>query len=228
MISLATDEDIAVRASGDFAALCPKDQTLAAGTDGVFNPGDPWTLRSASVDFHGFGLAPGQMARLAKPSTCFGANGELFAIAAVGPGSITLRRKGQAAGIGQPPGPAAGLTGVEFSARTLGPQIARASYDLDLRFGIDDLVVGRRSVDLYDPVELREAVVLTVLYRQYQDQSRQFASGSERPDDWYAAKARIIKEELDDLLDRLALKWNAADVASRAVATTRFSTRLSR
>jgi len=227
MTAFATDEDIAVRASGDFVALCPRDQTLAAGSDGVFDPGDPWTLRSASVDFRGHGLAPGQVVRLGKPSTCFGANGELFAIAAVGPGSITLRRKGQVAAVGQPPAPPAGLSGVEFSVRTLGPQIDRASYDLDLRFGIDELIAGRRPADLRDPVELREVVVLTVLYRQYQDQSRQFA-GADKPDDWYAAKARIIKGERDDLIDRLALKWNAAGDASGPVAMTRFSMRLSR
>jgi len=228
MIAYATDEDIALRASADFAALCPRDQTLASGSDGVFAANDPWTLSSASVDFLGFGLGPGQVVRLAKPSSAFGPNGELFAVGAAGPGGITLRRKGQPPGVGQPPAPAAGLAGVEFSARTLGPQVGRASYDLDRRFGIDDRVAGRRPVDLYDAHQLREAVVLTVLYQQYQDQSRQFAGGSDAPDDWYAAKARIIKAELDDLLDRLSLKWNAADVASREVATTRFSTRISR
>ena len=31
----ATDEDIALRASADFAILCPKDQCLAYGNDGT-------------------------------------------------------------------------------------------------------------------------------------------------------------------------------------------------
>ena len=74
--------------------------------------------------------------------------------------------------------------------------------------------------------------MLTVLYKQYLDQSRQFAGRvadqSETPGDVYAAKARLAKAELDEVLDRLALKWNEADVASRAIATTRFSTRVSR
>ena len=232
MIVYATDEDIALRASTDFSALCPRDQVLAVGADGVFAASDPWTLTSASVDFAAFGLTSGLLARLTKPTTSFGPNGELFAIQSVATRAITLRRKGQSAGVGQPPSSQGGLTGVEFAVRSLGPQLALASYDIDRRFGIDDCIAGRRSLDLYDPQQLREAVVLTVLYKQYLDQSRQFAGGiadqSERPGDVYAAKARIAKAELDEVLDRLALKWNEADVASRAIATTRFSTRVSR
>lgn len=232
MTAYATDEDIALRASADFLALCPRDQVLAVGTDGVFAASDPWTLTSSSVDFAAFGLTPGLLARLTKPTTAFGPNGELFAIQGVATRAIKLRRKGQVAGVGQPPSPQGGLVGVEFAVRSLGPQLALASYDIDRRFGIDDCIAGRRSVDLHDPHQLREAVVLTVLYKQYLDQSRQFAGGivdqSERPGDVYAAKARIAKAELDEVLDRLALKWNEADVASRAIATTRFSTRISR
>jgi hypothetical protein len=228
----ATDEDIALRASADYLALCPRDQLLASGSDGVFDASDPWTLTSASVDFAAYGLVPGQLARLTKPSTAFGANGELFAIQAVAAGAITLRRKGQAGGVGQPPAPQGGLGGVEFAVRSLGPQIQLAGYDLDRRFGVDDAIAGRRSVDLHDPHQLREAVILTVLYKQYLDQSRQFAGRiadqSETPGDVYAAKARIAKAELDELLDRLSLGWNEADVAARAIATTRFGTRISR
>jgi hypothetical protein len=232
MTVYATDEDIALRASTDFSALCPRDQVLAVGTDGVFAASDPWTLSSASVDFAAFGLTPGLLARLTRPTTSFGANGELFTIQAVAAGTITLRRKGQAVGVGQPPALQGGLANVEFAVRSLGPQIALASYDIDRRFGIDDTIPGRRSVDLYDPQQLREAVVLTVLYKQYLDQSRQFAGPvadqSQKPGDVYGAKARLAKAELDEVLDRLALKWNEADVANRAIATTRFSTRISR
>jgi hypothetical protein len=228
MTCYATDEDIALRASADFWSLCPRDQLLASGSDGVFLASDPWTLTSASVDFSSLGLATGQVVRLTKPTPSFGASGDLFAIQAVSSGAITLRRKGQAAGVGQPPASTSGLTNVEFAVRTLGPQIYLASFDIDHRFGIDDRIVGRRAVDLDNPRQLREAVVLTVLYKQYLDQSRQFSGPSDAPDDWYAAKARIAKAELTEVLDRLAIKWNAADVAARAIATTRFSTRVSR
>ncbi len=232
MIVYATDEDIALRASADFIALCPRDQVLAAGSDGAFAASDPWTLRSASVDFAAFGLTPGLIARLTKPTSAFSSGGELFAVDVVSAGAITLRRKGQPCRVGQPPSPPGGLTGVEFAVRSLGPQINLASYDLDRRFGVDNALAGRRAVDLHDPHQLREAVVLTVLYKQYLDQSRQFngpiADQSATPGDVYAAKARIAKTELDEVLDRLALRWNEADVASRAVATTRFSTRVLR
>ena len=230
MTTYATDEDIALRASADFAALCPRDQVLAAGSDGAFAASDPWTLFSASADFAAFGLAPGQVARLTKPTGTFGPNGELFAIEAVGPHSIRLRRKGQPTGVGQPPAPASGLASVEFAVRSLGPQIALASFEIDRRFGIDATVAGRRPVDLYDPHELREAVVLSVLARQYLDQSRQFsgpiADPSSTPGDPYAAKARLVREELDEVLDRLTLRWNATDPARRSAATTRFGTRV--
>ena len=121
MIVYATDEDIALRASTDFIALCPRDQVLATGTDGVFDPSDPWTLRSTSVDFAAFGLVPGLLARLTRPTNVFSPNGEIFAIHGVATGAITLRRKGQLpAGIGQPPSPPGGLSGVEFAVRSLG------------------------------------------------------------------------------------------------------------
>ncbi len=228
MTVYATDEDIALRASTDFVVLCPRDQLLGSGVDGVFAPSDLWTLTSASVDFAAFGLLPGQIVRLTKPTAVFSSNGELFTIQSVAPGAATLRRKGELSGVGQPPSPSGGLSSVEFTIRTLGPQIQLACDDINYRFGIDDAIAGRRSLDLYDPGQLREAVVLTVLYKQYLDQGRQFSGASSAPDDLYSAKSRIAKAELDEVLDRLTLRWNEADVASRSIATTRFSTRMSR
>ena len=210
MIAFATDEDIALRASSDFLALCPRDQTLASGGDGVFSPDDRWTLVSPSVDFAGAGLRPGQVVELSRPSAAFGPGGESFAIQAVTPIGVVLRRKGQAPGIGRPPAPLAGLAGVLFAVRTLGPQIERAGDDLGRRLGIDDQVSGRRRIDLCDPTEIREAVVLTVLYRQFLDQSLQFVGPEGRPDDRYAAKAKLIKAELDDHLAGLAIRWATA------------------
>ena len=168
----ACDEDIALRASADFAILCPKDQCLAYGTDGAFN-----------------------------------------------------RRKGQAAGIGQPASPPVGVSGVEFTALTLGPQIVRASYDLNRRYGIDDLIAGRRSCDLFDPQEVREATVLTVLYRQYLEMSR----GPQEKADTFAAKSSLYRQELDDLLARTVVHWAPRPgVVVPSRETTRFSTRITR
>ncbi len=217
----ASDEDIALRASADFAILCPKDQCLAYGTDGAFS--DPWTLTSQSVDFQANGLAPGLIVRLTQPVSLYKPPGEAFAV--VSANAVTLRRKGQPAGVGQPAGSPGTATGIEFTALTLGPQIARASYDLNRRYGIDDLIAGRRSCDLFDPLEVREATVLTVLYRQYLEMSR----GPQEKADTFAAKSSLYKQELDDLLARTVVHWAASRVVPAAAqSTSRFSTRISR
>lgn len=221
----ATDEDIAIRASADFTLLVPKDQKLTWGNDGQFAPGVRWVLSSPSVDFNAQGLVPGQILQLTQPSSVFKPPGELFAVSEVNGGLITLRRKGQAAGVGQPPAPPGGLAQVEFSAATFGPQIARASYDLNRRYGIDDLIAGHRATDLFDPQEVCEATVLTVLYRQYLDLCR----GPEGRGDSFAAKAQLYKQELDDLLARTVIHWLpvTADGCHEGVSS-RFGTRMSR
>ncbi len=47
----ATDEDVALRASSDFLLLCPRDQKVACGSDGLLAPASPWSLFSPSIDF---------------------------------------------------------------------------------------------------------------------------------------------------------------------------------
>ena len=221
----ATDEDIALRASADFAILCPKDQCLAYGIDGTFNPGDRWTLVSVSVDFRANGLTPGLVVRLTQPVSSYKPPGEAFVVASVMPNEVSLRRKGQPVNVGQPAGPSGGMSGVEFTVATLGPQVARASYDLNRRYGIDDLIAGRRPCDLFDPQEVREATVLTVLCRQYLEMSR----GPQERADTFAAKSLLYKQELDDLLARTVVHWAASPGApAPSQVTSRFSTRISR
>jgi hypothetical protein len=230
----ATDEDVALRASSDFPTLCPRDQKLASGTDGAFSPNDPWTLTSSSADFAAQGVAAGNVVQLTKPTSAFRPPGEALAVLSASANGLTLRRKGQPAGVGQPPSPPGGLVGVEFAVMTLGPQIEAASYDLNRRYGIDDLVAGRRPADLYDPREVQQATVLTVLYRQYLDMSREAGDQG----DTFAAKARAVKAELDDLLARVVVRWGPPGNSPGAPApfpcwgtnpaTSRFSTRLSR
>jgi hypothetical protein len=214
----ATDEDIAIHAPADFTLLCPRDQALASGLDGVFHAADRWTLRSASVNFAASGLGPGHVVQLIGPPSAFPAPGDALVVASVSAGSVTLRRKGQAAGQGLPPGPASGLTGVAFYVSTLAPQIEAAGYDLDRRFGIDPQVPGRRRGDLADARQLREATILTVLHRRYLDLSRD----AEGP---LAAKAARLGSALADALARVVLHWTSAD---RGAPTTRFGTRMSR
>lgn len=220
----ANDEDVALRAAGDFALLCPRDQKVAAGGDGAFAASGRWTLTSASVDFEASGLAAGQVVQLLGPTSAFRPPGESLVVVAAASGALTLRRKGQAAGVGLPPGPIGGLGGVEFLVATLGPQLEAASYDLNRRYGIDDLVSGRRSSDLYDPREVRDATVLTVLYRQYSAMSREAGN----PRDALAAKAQQSKAELEELLGRVIVHWLPAVGPGGPAATSRFSTRLAR
>jgi hypothetical protein len=224
-IIYATDEDIALRASADYSILCPRDQKLAWGIDGAILASDPWTLTSGSVNFLANGLVPGQVVLLTRPTSAFRPPGELLVIATVTAGGLGLRRKGQAPGIGQPPGSSTDLTGIEFSVYTLGPQIELASYDLNCRYGIDDFIFGRRSSDLYDPKEVRDATVLTVLHRQYLDMSK----SSEGQLDMFATKARAVKDELDELLARVVVHWKPSNpIGETTSPTTRFSTRISR
>jgi hypothetical protein len=221
----ATDEDIAIRASSDYSILVPKDQKIAWGTDGQFKPGCRWDLSSAAVDFFACGLLPGHVVNLTQPVSAFRPPGEFLVVAQIGAGTVKLRRKGQAEGGGQPPAPPAGLSQVEFSVATFAPQIACASYDLNRRYGIDDLVAGRRTSDLFDPREVREAAVLTVLYRQYTDLCR----GPEQYGDSFAAKAHLYKQELDYLLARTVVHWLPAPGGGPSGGpTSRFGTRLSR
>jgi hypothetical protein len=220
----ATDEDIALRASADFAIICPKDQKLASGSDGAISVDDLWTLTSPTVDFQANGVQPGHVVQLTQPTAVYKPPGESFAVVSVAPHAVTLRRKGQRAGVGQPTS-LGGLTKIEFLVTTFAPQLALASYDLNRRYGIDDLIAGRRPCDLFDPQEVLEATVLTVLYRQYLDMSR----GGDERSDTFSAKARSFKEELDDLLARTVLHWAASPgLIDSSQPTTRFSTRISR
>lgn len=226
-LSYANDEDVALRAPADFGVLCPKDQVVARGSDGLFLVSDPWTLRSPSVNFAEAGLAPGQMVRLAG-LPAFGPSGDFFAVASVGPGGLTLRRQGQRSGVGSPPSPPAGASGVEFVVRTLAPQIERACRDLNRRFGIDEAIGGRRPDDLLDRRDLADAAVLAVLAQQYLDQARRFDKTPDEPADPYGAKAKAARTEFDDLLGRLVVRWQGANDGRALTPTTRFSTRISR
>jgi hypothetical protein len=216
--SYATDEDIALAAGADFALLYPADQLIAAGAAGSFAPADRWTLSSPSTDFAARGARAGQVALLRTPSASFGAAGTFFAVQSAGTAGLTLRRKGLAAGAGEPAAPAAGLAGVGFLLATLAPQIERASADLDRRFGIDPAVPGRSAANLRDPSALRDATVLLVLSRLYLDLSRTGSGGEPA-----AEKGQALRRELDDLLARTALGWTNGQGP-----VSRFSTRIVR
>ncbi len=215
----ATDESIAIRASGDFATLCPDWQKLAYGSDGTFAAGSPWVLSSASVDFAAAGVTTSHVILLRKPNTAFKGGGELLAVDRATDTSVTLRRLGTELGLGQPPSPAAGLTGVEFLITTLDPQIEEASFDLNRRFWIDPNVASRSPDLVYDLRDLRQACVLTVLAQRYAAETR--ASQGD-----FALKLSQIKDELSEVLARLQLRWGQSGTDNQS--TTWFSTRIVR
>ncbi|WP_422932045.1 hypothetical protein [Singulisphaera sp. PoT] len=215
----ATDEDIAVRAQGDFWALCPASQQLAAATDGYFDGGSPWTLNSLSIDFGAAGVQPGSIVLLTQPKGLFKGAGQMLAVDAASGHSLTLRRIGQASGVGQPPAPIGGLITVQFEIRTLGPQIECASYDINQQYGIDPLIAVRAPSWVYDRRQLRQAAILTVLHRQYLSETRTDQG------DW-KLKLAAVKVELDDAIDRINLKWGPLGQASPPVG--RLSKKISR
>src|SRR5580704_10785750 len=88
----ATDEDILVKASGDFMTLAPAWQCMAKGTDGFFNSGQPWVLNSTAVNFATNGVTANQVVCLSAPKSQYPGGGDLLAIDSVSGNTITLRR----------------------------------------------------------------------------------------------------------------------------------------
>jgi hypothetical protein len=209
-----TDEDVILEAPMDFAVLCPRDQRLAWGVDGVFASEDRWRLQSASVDFEGQGLTAGSVVQLLGPSAYFKPPGEALVVESVSGNTVELRRKGQGAGVGQPPGPVEGLTGVEFVVTTLGPQIARAAGDVERRLGL-----GAGELSEEDREAVRGVVALVVLSRQYMAMSRDGVGGREGP----AGKAEFLRARLDERLARLVV-----EVGDGSRSVSRLSTRIGR
>lgn len=214
----ASDEDVAVRATGDFTILTPAWQKAAFGTDGVFAPGEPWTLTSASSDFEAAGIKSGHVVSLRKPSSLFRGTGDLLAVASSVGNRLLLRRIGARVGEGAPPAPAAGVLGVEFLITTLFPQIEEASFDLNRRFNIDPRIPGRSPDALRDRRDLRAACALAVLAQRYAAETR----GDEGD---FPLKLRRVNSELSEVLARLEIRWNASGAGRE---TSMFSTRISR
>jgi hypothetical protein len=215
----ATDEDILVKASGDFVTLAPAWQCMSKGTDGVFTTGTPWVLSSATVNFAANGVSPNQVVLLSGPKSQYPGGGDLLAIDSVTGSNLTLRRPYKDLNIGNPPGPAAGITGVTFSITTFDPQTASASFDIKRRFGIDENITFRDSTWIYDLQDLRMAVVLTVLYDRYTAELR-----SDRGD--WVRKMGHVRNQRDEILDRVQVRWGP--YGNSAEPSTVFSCRISR
>ncbi len=215
----ATDEDIAVRAGGDFVTLCPQWQQMAAGADGFFSAGIPWVLNSTAVNFETNGVAPNQVVQLTAPKTQFPGGGQLLAVDSVSGNTVTLRRLHKDLNVGQPPAPAAGILGVQFAINTLDPQIEEATFDIKRRFGIDENITFRDSTWIYDQRDLRMAVVLSVLQDRYSAENR-----SNRGD--FFQKITQIRRQLDAIIDRVQVRWGP--FGNSAEPATVFNCKISR
>lgn len=214
-----SDEDILVRAGGDFATLTPPYQSMAAGTDGVFASGTPWVLTSATINFQQYGVAPNQVIWLTAPKAVYPGGGQFLAIDSIAGNALTLRRPHKDLNVGQPPGPIAGVTGVTFAINTLDPQIEEVSFDIKRRFGIDENIACRTSTWVYDLRDLRMATVLTVLFERYTQENR-----SSKGD--FEAKIMRIQKQLDDVLTRVQVRWGPQGCSQEP--STLFGCRVSR
>ncbi len=231
----ANDEDLCRRCGpADWKAICPTSNRMAAGADGAFAPGVPWAFTSASTDWLAQGVTPGMVIEVLRLRGVGGlptiaAPSEFLAIDTVTSPSITLRRLGRLPGVGYPPGPPAGLSGITFAVPTLSAEIEDASYEVNHRIGI--VVAGpgnsvRSPGNLLDARELNQACVLTVLRRQYIAMARAAGDGG----DDLAAKAKHYSQELDNVLDRLIVHWTQINSSSSPsdTSTSRFGMRMSR
>ena len=217
----ATDEDIAVRAGGDFITLCPSWQQMAFGTDGYFQANNPWVFYSTATNFGANAVSPNQVLWLSAPKSTYPGGGQLLAIDSVSTDgtNLTLRRLHKDLNIGQPPGPIAGLTGITFTINTLDPQTEEASFDIKRRFGIDENITFRYSSWIYDLRDLRIATVLTVLLDRYTSEDR---TGN---GDFYR-KTAATRKQLSEVLDRVQVRWGP--YGNSAEPSTVFSCKITR
>ncbi|MHB8359810.1 MAG: hypothetical protein ACYDCP_09995 [Thermoplasmataceae archaeon] len=215
----ATDEDIAVRAGGDYVTLCPPWQQMASGADGAFTSAAPWVLTSTATNFAANAVQPNQVVWLSQPKANFPGGGALFAIDSVSGTSLVLRRLHKDLNVGQAPVGGANVSGITFAINTLDPQTEEASFDIKRRFGIDETIVDRTSAWVFDLRDLRMATVLTVLQARYTQEAR-----TDKGD--FARKINLIKGELQQVLDRVQIRWGP--FGNSAEPSTLFSCKLSR
>lgn len=218
-IVYCSDEYICSLIPGDFAALVPKDQVVAYGTDGVFSSGDLWTLSSATVNFQNQGVKVGHVVQLIGPPATFSGSGTKLAVGAVSGSTVTLRRIARPDTIGQPPSPIGGLTGVSFKVVTFDPQIEDVCYEINNKFGIDPNFMLSAPPQIYDLRQLQRAAAITVIVRAYRTDTRS-------KDGDFSLKLYRFENELSNALGLVQVRWNQLNL--NPPTNNRFNTRLSR
>lgn len=209
------DEDIAIKAGGDFMLLAPRWQRLAYGIDGAF-AAQSFAMTSQTATFTD-DVADGNVIWLTKPADYY-RGGEIFAISSVDDdNTITLRRLGTPDGVGLPPGGLAARAGVEFSVPTMMPQIIEATLELSRRLGIDANTIGRTPQDVRDLHDLQLATVLMVLVAQTAVMFQSDSKGG------WSLKNQNHSAELESVLSRLRVRWgpSGSDDAETSAVTMR-------
>jgi hypothetical protein len=152
---LATDEDVAIKAAGDFATLIPAHQRAAYGTDGTLSN---WTLSTAA---NLTGLGAGHVVHVGRSGNAWH---DLLAYQSKSGGDLTLRRVGMDSGYGPPPSPPAGTVLVTFWAPTALPQIKAVTASILRRFGFADYAAIGSALDgAGDPEHFRPLATISVL-----------------------------------------------------------------
>ncbi|HEU5116107.1 MAG TPA: hypothetical protein VFT74_05460, partial [Isosphaeraceae bacterium] len=135
--------------------------------------------------------------------------------------TLVLRRKGEAEGVGQPPGPEEGLVGVEFVVTTLGPQVERVVNDVERRLGLG---VAGVVLTESDAEAVRDVVVKAVLSRRYMAMSRDSGTSPEG----FLGKASYLKAQVEEQLARLVVRVGGGGEEEELRNVSRFSTRIGR
>lgn len=213
----ATDEDCFNEGGADFGVIVPTSNQIAMGTDGVFASGNLWSLSSASNAFAAQGAAAGQVVQLSGSKY---PRAQYLAVDTVSTNAIGLRRCGMALGVGMPPGPVGGATGITFQILTLYPQVENTAFELNEQYSLDPNLPGYRSAgDVYNQRVFRRLTALRVFYLQYMNMNRAKAG------DFDDKVARYLNE-YRQALDTATVRWGPTGQSQPT--TTRFSTRLVR
>lgn len=192
-----TDEDVAVRAAGDFGQMVPKFTVVARGADGTIDAADAWLLVSA-CPFQQTGIGPGHvLVWRYGPNQVNAVASQIYGVVAAEPGGLRLRQLGSDDVVpGMPPDPA---TGVPFAAPTVRPQIQRATRDLMFMFQVASLDQLESLDDFRSACELLVYLRLLVT----------MAQGASNRDAWLE-KYRLMKLDWDRTLEALGSIYGPA------------------
>lgn len=224
----ATDETIYLVGGADFSVIAARSSEYAAGTDGVVEPGS-WVLTSDTEDFEAQGVSHGMMlefkgpkkpARDPVPGTYI--KTEFFmAVDSVDGHTVTLRRPGEGAGKGNPPGGSVGLTGVHFEVKSFLPQLRDTADELNILFQADESLPYHGPADIQDAKVFRRVTAYRVLADAYATANRGDRGGD------FDVKQAHYEGKFRDRIATVVVRWGAAGAETHP-PTNRLGMRVSR